>query len=80
MEHLAYDLQSKAAGGAQPFVSLSYLRNIVFALPPSSEQRRIVTKVDELTTLCDNLKSRIAKAQNSQQQLADAIVEQAVNQ
>ncbi|MEI8571231.1 restriction endonuclease subunit S [Methylomonas sp. LW13] len=78
MEHLALDLQEKAIGGAQPFVSLGFLRNLVFALPPINEQQRIVAKVDELMALCDSLKARIAAAQTTQVQLADAIVEQAV--
>jgi len=49
-----------------------------FMLPPLSEQHRIVAKVDELMTLCDNLKSRINEAQTIQNQLADTIIEQAV--
>jgi type I restriction enzyme S subunit len=77
-EHLALDLQSRAAGGAQPFVSLGFLRNIVIAIPPIAEQRRIVAKVDELMVLCDALKNRISDAQTTQVQLADAIVERAV--
>ena len=78
MEHLAMDLQANASGGAQPFVSLGYLRNLVIAVPPISEQHRIVAKVDELMTLCDSLKARISQAQTTQIHLADAIVEQAV--
>jgi len=78
MEHLALDLQSKAAGGAQPFVSLGFLRKLVIALPPIAEQHRIVAKVDEIMALCDTLKERLHDAQTTQVQLADAIVEQAV--
>lgn len=78
MEHLALDLQEKAIGGAQPFVSLGFLRNLVFALPPIEEQLRIVAKVNELMALCDALKTRLADAQTIQIHLADAIVEQAV--
>jgi type I restriction enzyme S subunit len=77
-EHLALDLQTKAAGGAQPFVGLGFLRNIVIALPPVNEQHRIVTKVDELLTLCEQLKTKLATAQTLQQQLAETLVQQAV--
>ncbi len=80
LEHLALNLQSKAAGGAQPFVSLTFLRKVVIAVPPIAEQHRIVAKVDELMTLCDTLKTRLHKAQTTQVQLADTIVEQAVAQ
>jgi len=78
MEHLALDLQANASGGAQPFVSLGYLRNLAFALPPIEEQHRIVAKVDELMALCDALKARLNQVQTIQIHLADAIVEQAV--
>ena len=78
MEHLALYLQSKAVGGAQPFVSLGFLRKLVIALPPVAEQHRIVAKVDELMALCDTLKARLNDAQTTQVQLADAVVEQAV--
>lgn len=78
MEHLALDLQSKAAGGAQPFVSLGFLRDLVIAIPPIEEQHRIVAKVDELMALCDTLKERLNDAQTIQVQLTDTIVEQAV--
>ena len=78
MENLAVSLQSSAIGGAQPFITLGTLRNLVMALPPLSEQHRIVTKVDELMTLCDQLKSRITQTGQLQKKLADVVVEQAI--
>ncbi|MCH7854918.1 MAG: restriction endonuclease subunit S [Proteobacteria bacterium] len=54
------------------------LRGIAIPIPPLPEQRRIVTKVDELMALCDALKARLQQAQITQTQLADAIVKQAV--
>ena len=47
-------------------------------LPPLAEQHRIVTKVDELMTLCEQLKTKLATAQTLQQQLAETLVQQAV--
>jgi len=41
-------IQSNASGGAQPFVSLTFLRNHHFPLPPLAEQKRIVAKIDAL--------------------------------
>lgn len=75
-EFLAVDLQTRAKGGAQPFVSLGFLRNLVFALPPIDEQKRIVKKVDELFALCDRLKERITEAQKVANLMADSILEQ----
>ena len=46
--------------------------------PPLAEQHRIVTKVDELMTLCDQLKSGITQARQLQKKLADVVVEQAI--
>lgn len=48
------------------------------ATPPLLEQHRIVTKVDELMALCDQLKPRITQASQLQKKLADVVVEQAI--
>ncbi|NOI98792.1 restriction endonuclease subunit S [Vibrio kanaloae] len=77
-QNLAKDLQTKAIGGAQPFISLGALRNLLFALPPREEQEKIVTKATELIALCDQLKGQIKESQTTQLHLTDAIVEQAV--
>ncbi|MEY3287853.1 MAG: hypothetical protein RLZZ419_95 [Pseudomonadota bacterium] len=77
-ENLAVNLQSTAIGGAQPFVALGALRNLIIALPPLAEQHRIVAKVDELMAICDQLKSRLTAANQLQQKLADVLVEQAI--
>lgn len=61
-----------------PHISTTQLSNMIFAFPPLAEQHRIVTKVDELMALCDQLKSRITDASRLQQKLADVLVEQAV--
>jgi len=76
MEHLAINLQTKAAGGAQPFVSLGFLRNLVIALPPLSEQQRIVAKIDSLMALCDTLEQQIDAATSKQTALLNAVMSQ----
>ncbi|MFV0574683.1 MAG: restriction endonuclease subunit S [Vibrio sp.] len=57
---------------------LSDVAEIVLALPPKQEQHRIVTKVDELMAICDDLKSKLAESQQTQLHLTNAIVEQVV--
>ena len=72
------ELRSHAAGGAQPNLNLGKVANTVIPLPPLAEQQRIVAKVDELFALCDALKELLRDAQALQNQLAVAVVEQAV--
>lgn len=74
-ENIAYDLQCKASGGAQPFVSLSFLRQLIFALPPLEEQKRIVEKAQSLLSLCDTLQKQLAKSRKVAEQLAQSVVE-----
>ena len=62
----------------QANVNGTILKSMVVSAPPFEEQHRIVTKVDELMTLCDQLKSRITQASQLQKKLADVIVEQAI--
>ncbi|GAA81809.1 type I restriction enzyme, R subunit [Pseudoalteromonas sp. BSi20495] len=59
-------------------VSREQIRSLAVALSPQKEQHRIVTKVDELMTLCDQLKARLNDAQTTKLHFTDAIVEQAL--
>jgi len=71
-------LYAKSMGTGQPNVNGNSLKNLVFALPPRSEQHRIVAKVDELMALCNKLKDRLIKSQSIEVKLADAMINQAV--
>lgn len=64
---------------AQPVISGAKIYPIVVALPPLTEQHRIIAKVDALMALCDQLKTRIQQASQQQQLIADALVAQAVD-
>ncbi|OQX12905.1 MAG: hypothetical protein BWK73_13715 [Thiothrix lacustris] len=75
----AFDYATSIATGiAQKTVPLTGLRKMPIAVPPLEEQHRIVAKVDELMTLCDQIKVRIRTAQTTQLHLADALAEQAI--
>ena len=54
------------------------MNSIHIMLPPLAEQHRIVAKVDELMALCDQLKNSLHQAQETQIQLTDAVVENAL--
>lgn len=70
------DLFVSTAG--QKTVNQKHISSLKIALPPLAEQQRVVAKVDELITLCDQLKARIRAAQTTQLHLADALAEQVV--
>ena len=63
----------------QKRVPKSYFAETPLALPPEEEQHRIVQKVDELIALCDQLKERLNQASKTRCQLAEAVVENALN-
>jgi len=72
------EMRAGMTGVAITRVTLKKLEEAVIPLPPLAEQHRIIAKVDELMTLCDQLKSRLSDAQTIQLHLADALVEQAI--
>ncbi|WP_312452327.1 restriction endonuclease subunit S [Stutzerimonas nitrititolerans] len=62
----------------QANVNGTIMKNMLVSVPPLAEQHRIVAKVDELMALCDQLKARLNHARQVHEQLANALVEQAV--
>lgn len=67
-----------APSTAQKNINLEILESVLIPTPPLNEMSRIVAKVDELMTLCEQLKTRITAANQLQQKLADVVVEQAI--
>jgi type I restriction enzyme, S subunit len=68
------EMKAKAAGGVQSFVSLGFLRNYLFPLPPLAEQRRIVAKVDQLMALVDQLETQLDAARATAANLLEALL------
>jgi type I restriction enzyme, S subunit len=48
------------------------------ALPPLTEQHRIVVKVNELIALCDRLEGRLASGDDTRRRLLDALLHEAL--
>jgi type I restriction enzyme S subunit len=60
-------------------MALNRLADTTIPLPPLAEQQRIVTKVDQLMALCDQLKNQLNQAKHLQGKIADVLVEQALS-
>jgi type I restriction enzyme S subunit len=55
-------------------LSVGKIRNFAFPLPPLPEQARIVARVENLRSLCAELRQRLAQSQTTQAALAEALV------
>lgn len=74
------NLQENTSATAQPVISGSKIYPILIPLPPFNEQYRIVAKINELMKICDQLKANLQQSQETQVQLTDALVDQALVQ
>ena len=77
-QHVQQTVMDVQVGVSREGLSIGKLGQFVISLPPIAEQHRIVAKVDVLMALCDQLSSRIQKASQQQQLIADALVTQTV--
>ncbi len=59
-------------GQAYPAINSTDFAALPFPLPPLAEQRRIVTKVDELMALCDRLEETCAAREDARDRLTKA--------
>jgi type I restriction enzyme S subunit len=67
-------LYAASMGAGQPNVNGTSLGMLKTPLPPLAEQKRIVTKVDELMTLCDQLEAHITQTQTLNTHLMDSLI------
>ncbi|MDM3871378.1 restriction endonuclease subunit S [Porticoccus sp. W117] len=72
---LSVDLADYQAGTSVPALSQAVLSNIVFGLPPLAEQTRIVAKVNELMTLCDQLEQQQETSITAHQTLVKTLLD-----
>jgi type I restriction enzyme S subunit len=57
-------------------INMTQLRNWPCAIPPLAEQRRIVDKVDQLMSLCDEMEAKLTRSRTKAEKLASAVVHQ----
>lgn len=71
-------LQEEATRMAQPNISATAIRRMPLPLPPSAEQRQIVSVVQRFMALCDALESKLGDAEQGAQRLAEAMAAEMV--
>ncbi|QOJ10004.1 restriction endonuclease subunit S [Nitrosomonas sp. H1_AOB3] len=73
------DLGKSSFNGAQPVISGKRVYPLLTQLPPFQEQKAIVTKVEKLLALCDQLEAQITQNQAHAEQLMQAVLQEAFN-
>lgn len=71
-----FDKQTGAGRGGLP---KNRMDRIGVALPPLAEQHRIVSKVNELMALCDQLEAQLATSDTESRRLLDAVLHEALS-
>ena len=69
---------SKAGVGTLPIVSKGKWEVLPIPLPPLSEQRQIIAKVDELMALCDRLEASVGAAGTARHCLLESLLQDAL--
>jgi type I restriction enzyme S subunit len=70
---------AKAGMGTLPILSKGKWELLPIPLPPLAEQHRIVAKVDELMTLCDQLEAQLTTTQTDSRRLLEAVLHGALS-
>jgi len=70
------DFTEYQSGTSVPALTQGTLGLIVTGVPPLTEQKRIVAKVDQLMTLCDQLEEKLNQSQQKSEKLMTATVQQ----
>jgi type I restriction enzyme S subunit len=71
-------VQDKPIGMTVQHLRVGGVETLLVPLPPVEEQRRIVTKVDELMGLCDGLEASLVTADDTRRRLLDALLAEAL--
>ncbi|MCA3983018.1 restriction endonuclease subunit S [Vibrio vulnificus] len=72
-------LIENSAGTGQPNVNAAALKQLLFIVPPFNQQKRIVSKVDELMALCDQLEQQTEASIEAHQVLVTTLLDTLTN-
>lgn len=73
------DASKSGMAESQMNISQENLRSAPVALPPAAIQLKIISTIEDFFKVCDQLKSRLQSAQQTQLHLADAFTDAALN-
>ena len=62
---------------ARPNLSMGNIAQFLIPVPPLEEQKRIVSKVDQLMKLCDELETRLNQSKKDSKMLMQAVLHEA---
>lgn len=69
--------RNSTQGGAQPFLSLTILKNLAINVPPILEQAEIIRRVEALFAIADRIEAKYAAALSSFDRLTPALLAKA---
>ena len=69
-----FAVEATGASASMPKISQGVLLNAPLPLPPLAEQHRLVTRVDELMALCDQLEAQLAATEADSRRLLEAVL------
>ena len=72
------EIEKYAPATAQKNINLGILNSLLIPLPPLSEQKRIVAKLDELMAYCDELEASIKASQQENELLLQQVLREAL--
>lgn len=76
--YIKESLKEMCSGSTRLFLTQKILKELVFPLPPLSEQQRIVAKLDELMQYCDELEASIKASQQQNELLLQQVLREAL--
>ena len=65
----------KGTAGQQR-IKREFVENYIIGLPPLSEQKRIVEKVDRLMSYCNELEKQVKETQQNSEKLVGAVLKE----
>lgn len=71
-------VQDKPIGATVQHLRVGGVETLLMPVPPLEEQHRIVAKLDELMTLCDQLEASLTTGEAARSQLLDALLHEAL--